>query len=96
MSPDPTASTASDLATSDPALLVSTDTTAAPVTAGEIAEFLRHLADLRTSGRDTDPEARAQFLHRKAGLFTRLDPDPDPDPDPGGPAGPPATGRRTP
>lgn len=92
MTVDPTAPTPTDLATSDPPLLVPTDTTATPVTAGEIAEFLRHLADLRTSGRDTDPEARAQFLHRKAGLFTRL----DPDPDPGGPAGPPATGRRTP
>jgi hypothetical protein len=76
MSLDPTASTASDLATNDPALLVPTDSTAAPVTAREIAALLRHLTDLRTSGREGDPDARAAFLHRKTELFTRLDANP--------------------
>jgi hypothetical protein len=42
------------------------------VTVGEIAEFLRHLTELRTSGRGDDPDARAAFGHRKAELFTRL------------------------
>jgi hypothetical protein len=90
MNLDPTASTPTDQATSDPTLLVPTDITAAPVTISEIAEFLRHLTDLRTSGRDTDPAARAAFLTPKAELFTRL------DREPGRSAGPPATRRRTP
>ena len=76
MSVDPTAPTPTDQATSDPALLVPTDPVAAPVTVGEIAEFLRHLTDLRISGRSADPDARAAFLHRKAQLFTRLAADP--------------------
>ena len=46
------------------------------VTVGEIAEFLRHLAELRASGRGDDPDARAAFLARKAELFTRLAADP--------------------
>ena len=59
MSLDPTASTASDLATSDPALLVPTGTTAAPVTAGEIAAFLRHVAETCTpAGVTHGPPAR--------------------------------------
>lgn len=72
MNLDPTAPAPRDLATSDPALLVPADITAAPVTAREIAALLRHLTDLRTSGRDADPDARAAFLHRKTELFTRL------------------------
>ena len=76
MSVDPTASTPKDRATSDPAPLIPTDNPATPVTVGEIAEFLRHLTDLRTSGRGDDPAARAAFLQRKAELFTRLTTDP--------------------
>ena len=92
MSVEPTAPTAADQTTSDPAPLVPTDTpvTAAPVTVGEIAEFLRHLTDLRVSGRSADPDARAAFLHRKAELFTRLAADPST------PTSPPAPGRGTP
>ncbi len=76
---DPSAPTPADQATSDPSPHVPTDSTAGPViatpvTISEIAEFLRHLTDLRTSGR-TDPDARAAFLARKAELFTRLDTD---------------------
>jgi len=52
MSVEPTAPTAADQATSDPEPLVPTDT---PVTAREIAEFLRHLTDLRVNGRGADP-----------------------------------------
>ena len=69
MSIDPTAA---DQATSDPAPL----DPSSPVTVGEIAEFLRHLTELCTSGRDDDPDARAAVLHRKAELFTRLAADP--------------------
>ena len=81
MTVEQTASTPSDRATGDPALGVPTHITAPPVTAppvtvGEIAEVLRHLTDLRTSGSDGDPDARATFLHRKAELFTRLAADP--------------------
>ncbi len=88
MSGDATTSTPTDQDTSGPAQLVPT----APVTVGEIAEFLRHLTDLRTSGRDADPDARAAFLACKAELFTRLGTDTDTDT--GGPAGAPE--RRTP
>jgi hypothetical protein len=50
--------------------------TDAPVTIGEIAEFLRHLRTLSTSlavapARDTSAE-RAAFAARKADLFTRI------------------------
>jgi hypothetical protein len=72
-----------DQATSDPAPLVPTPVaadhittdhittdhvTTDHVTAREIADFLRHLAELR---RD-DPGERAAFLARKTELFTRL------------------------
>jgi hypothetical protein len=84
---------ASDRATSDPALLVLTATTdriaADPVTAREIAEFLRHLAELR-GARGGDPTERAAFLARKAELFTRLAAHPTT------PARPPEPERRTP
>ncbi len=77
MSVDPTASTPTVQATSDPAQPVPTaPVPTAPVTAGEIAEFLRHLTDLRVSGRSCDPAARAAFLARKAELFNRLATDP--------------------
>lgn len=76
MSVDPTAPASADRAISDPAQLVATDITAAPVTVGEIAKFLRHLTDLRVSDRSDDPAARAAFLHRKAELFGRLAADP--------------------
>ena len=76
MSVEPTSSSASDRVTSDPAPLVPTDITAGPVTAREIAEFLRHLAELRASGGERDLAARAAFLHRKTELFTRLAADP--------------------
>jgi hypothetical protein len=87
MSVEPTAPTSADQTTSDPAPLVPTDT---PVTIREIAEFLRHLTDLRVSGRDADPDARAAFGHRKTELFTRLAADPST------PASPPAAERHTP
>jgi hypothetical protein len=87
MSGEPTAPTAADQTTSDPAPLVPIDT---PVTAREIAEFLRHLTDLRVSGRDAEPDARAAFDHRKAELFTRLAADPST------PTSPPAAERHTP
>ncbi|HWM05394.1 MAG TPA: hypothetical protein VNP92_23900 [Actinophytocola sp.] len=94
MSGDPTASTPTDQDTNNPAPLVLTDITAAPgtapVTAGEIAEFLHHLTDLRVSGRSADPAARAAFLHRKAELFIRLAAVPARS------TVPPAPGRRTP
>jgi hypothetical protein len=90
MSVEPAATTASGQATSDPTLLVPTDVTTAPVTVREIAEFLRHLTDLRTSGREGDPDARAAFLHRKTELFIRLAADPST------PDGAPAPGQDTP
>lgn len=86
MSVEPTGPTAADQATSDPAPLVPTGT---PVTAREIAEFLRHLTELR-GARGGDPTERAAFLHRKAELFTRLAADPTLS------AAPPAPGRGTP
>ena len=77
MNVEATDPTAADQATSACAPLdPSSHVTAAPVTVGEIAEFLRHLTDLRASGRGDDPAARAAFLHRKAELFTRLAADP--------------------
>jgi hypothetical protein len=73
----PAAAHTTDRVTSDPAPLVPTSTTADHVTADhvtarEIADFLRHLAELRASARGDDPAERAAFLARKAELFTRL------------------------
>jgi hypothetical protein len=92
MSVDPIASTPTDRATSDPAPLVPTDVPAAsvpaapvpaaPVTIGEIAEFLRHLTELRTSPGGGDPDQRSAFFARKAELFTRLATDPSIPPAP--------------
>ena len=87
MSVEPTAPTAADQTTSDPAPLVPTDT---PVTAREIAEFLRHLTELRVSGAAATRRERAAFDHRKAELFTRLAADPST------PTSPPAAERHTP
>jgi hypothetical protein len=75
-----------DQAASDAAPLVPTataaDTAADPaaaepgrVTAREIAEFLRHLAEFRSDAR-SDPGERAALLARKADLFTRIAADP--------------------
>jgi hypothetical protein len=86
MNVEPTAPTPTDQATSAPAPL----DPSSHVTVGEIAEFLRHLTELRTNGRGDDPAARATFLHRKAELFTRLTADPALS------TAPPAPGRRTP
>lgn len=43
-----------------------------PVTLGEIAELLGHLADLRTGAHTADPARRAAFLARKADLPSRI------------------------
>lgn len=90
MSIGPTASTPTAQATGDAAPLVPTDITPAPVTVGEIAEFLRHLTELGVGGLGDDPVARAAFLHRKAELFTRL------TADPAAPTSAPAPARHTP
>jgi hypothetical protein len=78
---------AADRATSDPAPLVPTATTADPppagpdpVTAREIADFLRDLAELRSGARGDDPAERAAFLARKAELLARIAADPAPTP----------------
>jgi hypothetical protein len=42
------------------------------VTARDIAEFLHHLAELRSSARADDPAERAAFLTRKAEVLTRI------------------------
>ena len=46
--------------------------TADPVTAGEIAEFLRHLTRSPLTGRGRRPADHAALLARKAELFTRI------------------------
>jgi hypothetical protein len=85
---EPAGRAAADQAASNPTSLVPTPTgtgpervTAERVTVREIAEFLRHLAELRTGthgdGR-ADPGERAAFLARKAELFARLAADPPP------------------
>ena len=43
-----------------------------PVTAGEIAEFLRHLARFRSPAVGGDPADHAALLARKAELFARI------------------------
>jgi hypothetical protein len=77
----PAGRAATDRATSDPTTLIPTATAATgpadhltgdQVTAREITEFLRHLAELRVSARRDDPARRAAFLARKADLFTRI------------------------
>jgi len=72
---NPTDSTGTDPTGTDPTGTEPTGTDA-PVTIGEIAEFLRHLRTLSTSlagdpARDTSAE-RAAFAARKADLFTRI------------------------
>ncbi len=91
MTARPAGPAAADQAASNPASLVlpatgpDTGPDAGPervpaerVTAGEIVEFLRHLAELRAGTRGGDPGARAAFLARKAELFTRIAADPAP------------------
>jgi len=78
-----TAASTADRATSDPAPLFPTLTAADPpapdpVTVREIAEFLRHLAELRAGTRGDAPGERAAFLACKAELFTRITADPPP------------------
>ena len=76
MSDEPTAPTPRDQATNDPAPLDPTR----HVTVDEIAEFLRHLTELRVGGRGDDPALRVTFLARKADLLTRLAADPSTPP----------------
>ena len=73
MTAHPTGRAAADQAASDRTALVPTPTPAADhVTAREITEFLRHLAELRIGARRDDPAPRAAFLARKTALFTRI------------------------
>ena len=74
MTAQPTGRAAADQAASDPTTLVPTTPTPAAdhVTAREITEFLRHLAELRVGARRADPAPRAAFLARKTALFTRI------------------------
>jgi hypothetical protein len=83
---EPAGPTAAGQAASDTAPLIPTGTS---LTAREIAEFLRHLTELR-GARGGDPTERAAFLHRKAELLNRLAADLST------PTGPPAAERRTP
>jgi hypothetical protein len=78
VSAGPTAPTPTDQATNDPAPPAPTR----PVAVGEIAEFLRHLTELRTSPNGGDPAERATFLAHKAELFGRLAADPTSSPGP--------------
>jgi len=76
MTAQPASRSAADRALSDPAALVSTATVATElaghVTAPEITEFLRHLAELRVGARRDDPTKRAAFLALKTELFARI------------------------
>ena len=84
MTAPPAGVNATDLAAGDLEPLVPTVTadrvtadrvTADRVTVGEIADLLRHLAELRIGARGDDARdaaERAVFLARKAELFTRL------------------------
>jgi hypothetical protein len=92
----PTGPATADQATNDPTPLVPTPTTD-HVTAREITEFLRYLAELRVDTRHDDPGPRAAFLTRKTALFTRItnqhtrtpaDPPPSTTPPPPAPTAP--------
>ena len=81
MSTQPSGPTAADRSTSDAAALLPTATgatqpadhpTAGHVTAGEIAEFLRHLARFRSPAVGEDPADHAALLARKSELFARI------------------------
>jgi hypothetical protein len=64
--------TAADPPPAAPDHVTADHVTADHVTVREIAEFLRHLAELRVGTRGDDPGERAAFLARKAELFTRI------------------------
>jgi hypothetical protein len=74
----PAGRAAADRAASDPAPLVPTATATATaeasdhVTAGEIAEFLAHLARFHSPALGGDPADRAVLLARKAELLRRI------------------------
>ena len=95
MTAQPTGRAAADQATSDPTTL---PTPAADhVTAREITEFLRHLAELRVGARRDEGGEPAAFLARKTALFTRItnqhartadDPPPSTTPPPTAPTAP--------
>ncbi|MGH3433221.1 MAG: hypothetical protein ACRDQB_10335 [Thermocrispum sp.] len=76
MSTQPTDPNAADRPAGDAATLLPTATTttgpADHVTAREIAEFLRHLARLRSPAVGGDPAEHASLLARKAELFARI------------------------
>jgi hypothetical protein len=83
MTGQPTSRADTDRALNDTASLPPAATTADTaaigpdhVTAREIVEFLRHLAEFRAGARYDDPRAdaraRAAFQARKADLFTRI------------------------
>lgn len=73
MTAQPAGRAATDRAASDPTTLLPTAAAAAEhVTAGQITEFLGHLAELRAGAGRDDPAQRAAFLARKADLFTRI------------------------
>jgi hypothetical protein len=83
---EPASQATTDQAASDPAPLLTTTTTTAAatatatatggptdhVTAGEIAEFLHHLARYRSPALSGDPADRATLLARKTDPFTRI------------------------
>jgi len=85
MSTQPSSPTAADWSPGDAAALLPTATGATQpadhpadhpavghVTAGEIAEFLRHLARFRSPAVGGDPADQAALLVRKAELFARI------------------------
>lgn len=73
---EPASRATTDQAASDPAPLLTTTTAAGGptdhVTAGEIAEFLHHLARYRSPALGGDPADRATLLARKTDPFTRI------------------------
>ena len=81
MSTQPSGPTAADRSPGDAAALLPTATgatqpadhpAAGHVTAGEIAEFLRHLARFRSPAVGEDPTDHAALLARKSELFARI------------------------
>ena len=81
MSTRPTGPIAADRSAGDTAALVPTATAATPpvdpattdpVTAREIAEFLRHLTRFRSPAAGGDPADHAALLARKTELFARI------------------------
>jgi hypothetical protein len=76
VSTQPSGPIVADRSVGDAAALLPTATPAPGpadhVTAREIAEFLRHLARLRSPAVDADPAKLAALLARKTELFTRI------------------------